>query len=448
MKHNQLNVSFHMFDYNLMVDGNIWDGNLLSLINTDGLVMFDFHQGEAWKNRSVSYREWMKQWSLYSDLFTLVYEGNNLVEANGSLYQLNDKGCEYVAFLLKMNPNEVVLKKFKPLKRAGDTVVNSKVKGTDKVVRKVVEPVSERNVKAVQTNQINKLTMEVFSDVNLTVTCKSTEKESTIFNAPSPLRYQTTISLNNNTQLFLQGGFETVATSHTQQIDASCLLYSRVFNKSSINNEALNLGGRFYNTVTIMDKQRRGEMKINGFKLVELDFSCMQTRILYHMSGLDPQGDLYTMNGKLDYLCDRDTLKTATNILLNATGFNSAVMALACSMRCSDDIENGFTASDLLHQRAKLNRDKATQIIRDVSEAHTAISDSHFFRGVGLELQFVESQITHAVLTEMLSLGMPVLNIHDAFLVEPAYQTHAIRIIEKAYQRVLNTEFKPVVKVK
>ena len=41
----------------------------------------------------------------------------------------------------------------------------------------------------------------------------------------------------------------------------------------------------------------------------------------------------------------------------------------------------------------------------------------YFFTGVGTELQYVDSCITESVVKRMIKMGVPVLGVHDSFIV-------------------------------
>ena len=62
---------------------------------------------------------------------------------------------------------------------------------------------------------------------------------------------------------------------------------------------------------------------------------------------------------------------------------------------------------------------------RDVSEAimafHTPIAQ-HFYTGVGLHLQRIDSDIAERVILAFIALDIPILPLHDSFLVHNGYE--------------------------
>ena len=47
----------------------------------------------------------------------------------------------------------------------------------------------------------------------------------------------------------------------------------------------------------------------------------------------------------------------------------------------------------------------------------------YFFTGIGTELQYVDSCITESIVIRMIKMGIPVLGIHDSFIVGHTYKT-------------------------
>jgi hypothetical protein len=65
---------------------------------------------------------------------------------------------------------------------------------------------------------------------------------------------------------------------------------------------------------------------------------------------------------------------------------------------------------------------------------HAEIGDL-FFRGIGLNLQYWDSQIAELIFQEFTACGKVVLGIHDSFIVKKSDQEMLEDVMTRAYQR-------------
>src|SRR4029078_7595533 len=118
--------------------------------------------------------------------------------------------------------------------------------------------------------------------------------------------------------------------------------------------------------------------------------------LLYIMAGEElGDRDAYTIPG---YEKQRDTLcKTAWNILVNAPTHMSALLAIS--------------------KKLDVSRTDAADLIWAIKAAHPRIA-RFFHSGIGTRLQFFDSEIANAVLSDMtLKRGIIVLPVFDSFIV-------------------------------
>lgn len=196
---------------------------------------------------------------------------------------------------------------------------------------------------------------------------------------------------------------------------------ARIFSQGSFSK-----GGRFYRaSYQQLHKADRAKMTIDGEPVVELDFCSMHPTMLYLKAGLEPPEDAYAKAG-----FDRGILKLAFNVALNASSLWSACRAVARSLRESGHTEPDRTARRYVEAMPKLYPEFESQL----------------FTGVGLDLQRLDSDIAAKVMTDCMDAGMPVLVMHDSFLVRRGHEHELRRLMTEAFQHVLGTTFTPKIK--
>ncbi|WP_340161317.1 hypothetical protein [uncultured Hoeflea sp.] len=167
-----------------------------------------------------------------------------------------------------------------------------------------------------------------------------------------------------------------------------------------------------------LSKQERFEgIKIDGERIVELDYGQAGTRIVYGLAGRQPpEGDLYSIPG---YLPHRDGIKRVMSAMLFAT----------------KEIERFPRNTKKLFRKEEFIRD----VIQAISNKHPDISNC-FFRGIGHEAQFVESTILLRILKDLREVGVTALPIHDAILVPASSIDKAREVMKDAFLSIAGVE--------
>lgn len=182
----------------------------------------------------------------------------------------------------------------------------------------------------------------------------------------------------------------------TQNVDTGRRYLRRVFNNGSFSE-----GGRlFYGYWMDLSKEQRRELLlINGNPVVVLDFGQMAARILYGMVGLEPTfTDAYSLpslSGK-----HRATVKKIFNAMLNV-----------------DKPLTRFPPNT----KPKEERMRFAEITQSILSFHAPVAHL-LYSGIGLKVMFRESEITVAILTRLMKMGIVALPIHDAVIVEECNQ--------------------------
>ncbi|PAP97799.1 hypothetical protein CIT25_35010 [Mesorhizobium mediterraneum] len=179
----------------------------------------------------------------------------------------------------------------------------------------------------------------------------------------------------------------------------------RVFNDGRFDH-----GGRFYGGWwQSIRKDYRRFITINGRPTVEVDFSSMQLAMLYAQVGRQLEGDAYVIDGFGPEV--RPLVKTTTLKMINAPGGIRSPLKSA--------LPEGISWKGL--QEAILAR-------------HKAIAE-FFGSGEGIRLQRLDSDIAEEVIMTMMDKGIPVLPIHDSFIVAEGHAEELSATMVNAYQR-------------
>jgi len=194
----------------------------------------------------------------------------------------------------------------------------------------------------------------------------------------------------------------------------------RVFNRRS-----WKLGGRAYGALH-QDFVRRGMRKgilINGETTVEIDYSALHPRMLYHLDGIECPGDPYSMAQGAEL---RNVYKAVALISVNARNEETASYA----------IRNELEKRGIPIQRRE-NAVKA--LINRFREAHKPI-ERHFFSDVGVRLQNIDSHIMNAILVRLMEQGVLGLSVYDSVIVQQRHEDLLRTVMIEEYRRVMGFE--------
>ena len=192
----------------------------------------------------------------------------------------------------------------------------------------------------------------------------------------------------------------------------------RVFNRGQ-----WTLGGRYYGGWWQgLPKESRAQLTINGEAVYEYDISGCHLRMAFAMAGATlTESDPYQLDGLPRLLntskevC-RSLVKQAVLVLLNADNFRSAL---------------GAIRQNLADHR--LSDPKAAKSIIAATKAAMPELSATWHSGIGLTLQRHDSEVATRVMRSLRKQGIPVLPVHDSFLVP----IHAAQLL----QATVNAEF-------
>ncbi|MBT4526293.1 MAG: hypothetical protein HOC24_07040 [Deltaproteobacteria bacterium] len=196
----------------------------------------------------------------------------------------------------------------------------------------------------------------------------------------------------------------------------------RVFNEGSTE---FDKGGRFWGPFYQgIHKEVRDCICINGNQTVEVDFSGMHIRMLYHR-----QGEKYT---KDPYMIGRKDERTKYK-------FVSLISINADRNEASGAIFNKLKREGIRYRKGKGSIKKMMDAFMDY---HYPIRDD-LFKARGLGLQYQDSQIMERILMRLLDHGIAGLCMHDSVIVEEQYCNLLWKIMMDEYEKVMG--YAPVV---
>jgi hypothetical protein len=189
----------------------------------------------------------------------------------------------------------------------------------------------------------------------------------------------------------------------------------RVFSNSSFND-----GGRFYgHWVESLPKKYRKHLIINGQPVCEIDYNEFHIRLLYDHMGLKPPNskDLYRVLGYLP--TKRKLLKKVLNAHICAKSNIQALKGVLKDIKDDDDLKN--ITYDEIKVFSKLLFKKHGKVI------------TYLNSGYGTKLQRLDSDLTESIIFNLLNKGIPVIPIHDSFIVPKYEQKHLEAAMKEEY---------------
>ena len=177
-------------------------------------------------------------------------------------------------------------------------------------------------------------------------------------------------------------------------------------------------GGRFYGPEwQSLNGNERLSIKIDNSPVIELDFKALHPTILYAINGIQLQEDPYSLNGCSHKI--RNFLKVVMLILINTGDKEKARRAL----------QGRINIGEIIKPR-KIEDLKA--LIEAFIDKHSAIKNL-FNSNTGLKLQRLDADICESVQMQFYQNGIPVLSVHDSFVINAVFEKKLHEIMEETF---------------
>jgi hypothetical protein len=201
----------------------------------------------------------------------------------------------------------------------------------------------------------------------------------------------------------------------------------RVFNRSTFDN-----GGRFFGPWWQQcPKPWRREIFIDDAPTIEQDYSSLHIALLYARRGVnyykEREGDAYQIDTPSFLSTPEQTRQYAKRLLLTAVNAKSDKATFkAFRSDCNDD-------EDKVGGRLT---DKQLSILLDgLRQKHPRIADD-LASDAGIELMNEDSRITEHVIKRFTERRLPVLTIHDSYIVNWSYDDLLQQALKEAFSIV------------
>lgn len=213
-------------------------------------------------------------------------------------------------------------------------------------------------------------------------------------------------------------------------LDLSKKKVYRVFN-----NEDWKQGGRIYGAWWHgCPKELRKYIIINGSPVVELDFSSIHVLLLYAHLGdnfLDEDTDAYTIEGH-DF---RSAMKVVMMSAINAKPSDKADGDTRAIQATWDTLikkhnqkrkEHGIDSHESLYN-----------MLEAIKERHPRIA-KFLASGEGIKLQKEDSDIAVDIINQHTKMNVPILSVHDSFIVPYMFEPFTRDIMNQAYGKFVS----------
>ena len=201
----------------------------------------------------------------------------------------------------------------------------------------------------------------------------------------------------------------------------------RVFNNGSWDD-----GGRFYGGWWQgMPSEWRGRIYINGHTTVEIDYSGLHIVLLYQLEGIDYWNDVgedpYQLDGWEQSESMRDFLKLVLLSSINSPTIESTIKAVRMEVNFNKE-DYGWIQEESISIK---------EIVLLFMDRHSHIAH-YFSSGYGVKLQSIDSRIAEHVINQLTIEGIPVLCIHDSFIVTLDKQERLHELMIDGFREIQN----------
>jgi len=193
----------------------------------------------------------------------------------------------------------------------------------------------------------------------------------------------------------------------------------RIFNNGSFKD-----GGRFYGGFwQNIPKEWRLRIGINGWPIVEHDYSGLHINLLYARENIDYDEDPYEIHHPL-YKSEelRPYLKKLLLIMLNC--------------RTHSQVLKAFHWNKTLLEYSSYNHRDFIDIL---AKKHHPIR-KYLYSGYGIKLQRIDSSIAQHVIDTLTKEEIPVLCVHDSFISASPFEEDLIKEMDTAYKNIFSSK--------
>ena len=207
--------------------------------------------------------------------------------------------------------------------------------------------------------------------------------------------------------------------------------YYRVFNGN------FKQGGRFAGHWTFnIHRDDRRQLRLNGEKVSELDYSNMNVHLLYsQINKVWDKGDAYDLSDAIESPIVRELGKFGLLIAMSIEKRTGFAQSLKARIRDNGEPESYISGKQGFN---------SMRVLEAIESKHRPIKRLLFNPTKGLICQYMESRLLINVLGFFIDEKRPVLPLHDGIIVRRSDQTLAKEVMELAYKGMGYSSKSPV----
>ena len=198
------------------------------------------------------------------------------------------------------------------------------------------------------------------------------------------------------------------------------------------------LGGRFHGGWwQMVGSDWRKHIFINDKPTDEQDFSALHVVILYGLEGLQPPKNPYVLNIKSNFT-QEENRKITKGLILTAINAKSRKAAF-----------KAFRKGQKKGSAQKRLKDAQLTKILDLFCANNQPIEHYLCKDMGVKLMAMDGRITAKVINHFTNKGVPVLTVHDSYILDIEYQKELHEVMSEAITAELDfasTKFKARIK--
>ena len=202
----------------------------------------------------------------------------------------------------------------------------------------------------------------------------------------------------------------------------------RIFHNSSFEQ-----GGRFYGGWwQSIPKEYRQKIYINNNPTIEDDFSALHIMLLYAKQGLE-----YDWDGEdpyyhpISFINDYDEARLVGKLfLLTALNAKDKKSGFAAA-------RNTFTEEEI-HYKGEFSNRFLEDYLTKVKDKHPPLEE-YLCSNAGVGLMNIDSQITEKIVEAFTSKGIPILCMHDSFIIQVQHDNELRTQMQRAVEQVSGT---------
>ena len=208
------------------------------------------------------------------------------------------------------------------------------------------------------------------------------------------------------------------------RIDQNHKFVRRIFYRGS-----WKLGGRFHGGFWqgINEEQRKGIL-IDDQRTIEVDYSGMHVSLALALEGKKPSGDPYELPQVLRGYTKEEQRKVTKLLVLTAINAKNLKTAF-----------QAFRSAQDKGSKQKTLKDKDLQRLLDHFVDKSPALESYLGADKGVELMKLDGEITAKIINRFTQKKIPILTVHDSYIVSIEHDTELIKQMDEAASEVVES---------